>query len=179
MVKRSFISGLIAGGSMVGIFLLTHMLFMKNFSPEMWTFAELLGYSSIIVALSAIFFGIKTYRDKILGGKISFGRAFTLGVGISAVASVIFGIYIYILYTVISPDLSGKLIEVYREKIKTSGQTQEIIAQQLVQFEAEARMWNNPVLQSFIMLVTVLMIGILISLVCAAILRRKEILPAA
>lgn len=177
MGKRSLISGLIAGGIMVAIFLLTHFLFMKNFNAEMWTFGEILGYSSMIIALSTIFFGIKTYRDKVLGGKISFGKAFGLGLGISTVASVIFGIYIYILYTIISPGLSGKLIEIYREKIRTSGQTQEIIAQQLAQFEAEAQMWNNPVLQSFVMLVTVFMLGILISLVCAAILRRKEILP--
>jgi len=158
----------------VGLFLLSHLLFMKDFKPEMWEIGEVIGYSSMIIALTAIFFGVKSYREKVLGGKISFSKAFLLGMGISAVASVILGIYVYLLYTVIAPDLSGKMIEIYEEKIKTSGQTQEVIAEQLKQFETEAVMWDNPVLQAFVMLMTVFVIGILVSLVTAAILRRKE-----
>jgi hypothetical protein len=167
-------SGLISGLSMVFLFFIFHILFMKDFNPEMWEIGEIIGYSSMILALTAIFFGVKGYRDKVLGGKISFGKAFLLGTGISAVASVIFGVYIYLLYTVISPGLSGKMIEVYREKIRTSGQAQEVITQQLAQFDTEAVLWNNPYLQAFIMLVTVLLIGILISLVTAAILKKKN-----
>jgi len=174
MGKKSLVSGLIAGGILVGLFLLSHLLFMKDFKPEMWEVGEIVGYSSMIIALTAIFFGIKNYRDKVLAGKISFGKAFLLGLGISAVASVIFGIYVYLLYTVISPDLTDKMIECYRERIKTSGETQQVITQELEKFQMEEPMWRNPFLQSFAMIVTVLVIGILISLVSAAILRRKE-----
>jgi hypothetical protein len=66
------------------------------------------------------------------------------------------------------------MIECYREKIKTSGETQEVITQQLAQFQTEEPMWRNPFLQSFAMVVTILAIGILISLISAAILKRKE-----
>lgn len=174
MGKRSLVAGLVAGGIMVTLFLLTHMLFMKDFNTSMWEVGEVLGYSSMILALTAIFFGVKAYRDKVLGGKISFGKAFVMGLGISGVAAVIFGIYVYLLYAVISPDLSGRMIEIYREKIRTSGETQQVITEQLAQFETEAVMWNNPFLQSFVMLFTVFLIGVLISLITAAILKRKE-----
>lgn len=177
MGRRSLAAGLIAGGIMVALFLITHLLFMRDFNANMWEVGEVLGYSSMIIALTAIFFGVKGYRDKVLGGKISFGKAFAMGLGISAVASIIFGIYVYLLYAVISPDLSGKMIEIYREKIRTSGQTQEIITQQLAQFDNEAAMWNNHFLQSFVMLFTVFLIGVLISLITAAILKRKEPIP--
>lgn len=177
MRKKSIISGMIAGGLLVGFFLITHLLFMKNLNAKTWGIFEVVGYSSIIIALTAIFFGVKGYRDKVLGGKISFGKAFTLGLGISGVASIIFGIYVYILYTVISPDLTDKMIECYRERVKTSGETQQVITQELAQFETEEAMWRNPFLQSFAMLVTILAIGILISLISAAILRRREPIP--
>lgn len=175
MGKWSLRSGLISGGSMVLLFFLFHFLFMKDFNAEMWELGEVIGYSSMLLALTAIFFGIKGYRDNVLGGKISFGKAFGLGLGISAVASFIFGIYIYLLYEVISPGLSGKMIEVYRQKIQTSGETQQVIAEQLARFESEAILWNNSMLQAFIMLLTVFMIGMLISLVSAAILKRKTV----
>ncbi|MBE2228189.1 MAG: DUF4199 domain-containing protein [Ignavibacteria bacterium] len=173
MGKKILFYGLIAGGVLTVLFLLSHMLFMKNFSAEMWETGEIIGYSSMLIALTAIFFGVKTYRDKVLGGKITFGRAFTLGIGISAVAAFIFGVYVYILYTAIAPDLSGKMIEIYREKIKTSGQTQEVISRQLEEFDKESALWNNPYLQSFVMLLTVFMIGVVISLVTAVILKKK------
>ena len=67
------------------------------------------------------------------------------------------------------------MIEVYRQKIQTSGETQQVIAEQLARFESEAVLWNNSMLQAFIMLLTVFMIGILISLVSAAILKRKTV----
>ncbi len=173
MGKKILFYGLIAGGILTVLFLLSHMLFMKNFSAEMWETGEIIGYSSMLIALTAIFFGVKAYRDKVLGGKITFGKAFTLGMGISAVAAIIFGIYVYFLYTAIAPDLSGKMIEIYREKIKTSGQTQEVISRQLEEFDKESTLWNNPYLQSFVMLLTVFMIGVVISLVTAIILKKK------
>ncbi len=173
MGKKILLYGSVSGGILTALFVLSHIFFMKNFSAEMWETGEIIGYSSMIIALTAIFFGVKTYRDKVLGGKITFNKAFTLGAGISAIASVIFGIYVYFLYTAIAPDLSGKMIEIYREKIKTSGQTQEVINRQLEEFDKEAPMWNNPVLQSFVMLITVFFIGIIISLITAVILKKK------
>ena len=49
-----------------------------------------LGYLIMLVALSVIFIGIKRYRDRELGGVIRFGKAFLVGLGISAFAGVIY-----------------------------------------------------------------------------------------
>ncbi len=174
MAKRSLVSGLIAGGIMAGMFMISYALFMKDFKPELFTLSEIVGYANMIIALTAIFFGIKSYRDKVLGGKISFGKAFLLGIGISAVAALIFAIYVYFLYNVIFPGLTDRMIEGYRERIRMSGQTQQVITQELAKFETESAWWHNPFLLSFSTFVLIFVIGILISLVSAAILRRKE-----
>jgi len=177
MGKQILKSGLISGALLTVLFLASHFLYTKDFTPEKWTIGEIIGYSSMIFALTAVFFGIKSYRDRVLGGKITFGKAFLLGTGISGVASVIFGIYVYLLLTVIAPDLTAKMIECNREMIRSGGGTQEVIITKLAEFDKEVYMWENPFLQSFVMLMTVLMIGIVISLVSAAILRRKESIP--
>src|SRR4029079_2920357 len=50
----------------------------------------LLGYSLMLLAVCLAFVGIKQYRDHTLGGVIKFGRALLLGLGISAVASLVY-----------------------------------------------------------------------------------------
>src|ERR1700712_296505 len=49
-----------------------------------------IGYTIMLVALSTIFVAIKRYRDLDRGGVVGFWRALGLGVGISAVAGVIY-----------------------------------------------------------------------------------------
>ena len=39
------------------------------------------GYATMIIALTAVFLGIKRYRDKTLGGVIRFGQAVGIGAG--------------------------------------------------------------------------------------------------
>ncbi|HMF72176.1 MAG TPA: DUF4199 domain-containing protein, partial [Flavitalea sp.] len=48
---------------------------------------EILGYTTMIVAFSFIFVGIKNYRDKYNQGVVSFGKAFKIGLLITLVAS--------------------------------------------------------------------------------------------
>ncbi|MEZ5059875.1 MAG: DUF4199 domain-containing protein, partial [Saprospiraceae bacterium] len=64
-------------------------LYMQDGQMDMGK-GELLGYISMIVALSMIFFGVKSYRDKHQEGIISFGKAFKVGFFITLVASVIY-----------------------------------------------------------------------------------------
>jgi hypothetical protein len=177
MVKRLFRWGLLSGIAMSIFFLVTHLLYTKDFKAETWETGEILGYSSMIIALTAIFLGVKTYRDNVLGGKISFGKAFTLGLGISAVASIVFGVYVYILVTVIAPELPDKMIDAYREKIKSSGESQQVVSRELSEFEPMSKLWKNPLYQGFFSVVTIFPIGMLISLICAVILKRRTPVP--
>ncbi|MFT7588326.1 MAG: hypothetical protein ACI959_000533 [Limisphaerales bacterium] len=50
------------------------------------------GYITMVIALSSIFFAIRQYRDNYLDGKIKFGKAFLLGLGISAVAGLFYSL---------------------------------------------------------------------------------------
>src|SRR5437763_1713208 len=50
------------------------------------------GYLVMLLVLSLIFVGVKRYRDRALGGVIRFLPALLIGLGISALASVIYAI---------------------------------------------------------------------------------------
>ena len=136
---------------------------------------ELIGYASIAVCLTAVFFGIKNYRNKNPGGSISFGNAFGLGTEISGVAGVIFGIYNFILYKYLAPDLSQRLLDYYKNKIINSGQSQEVITKQLQEMQSQAGFYGNPIIMGLVMILTVFAIGVAISLISALILKKKGV----
>ena len=76
---------------------------------------EWLGYAIMIIALSVIFFAVKSYRDDRLGGAIRFWTAFRLGLGISIVAGVVYVLGWEIYYQ----TLGGDFMERYRPRTST------------------------------------------------------------
>ncbi|MBX6330925.1 MAG: DUF4199 domain-containing protein, partial [Gemmatimonadaceae bacterium] len=47
-----------------------------------------LGYAIMVASFLFIYFGIRSYRDTVLRGRISFGRAFACGILITLIATV-------------------------------------------------------------------------------------------
>lgn len=148
-------------------------------SGESLAALEWLGYLIMLIALSVIFIGIKKYRDQELGGVITFGTALLVGVGISAVASVIYvGVWeIYLAQT--NHAFMNEYIAVEIGKQKASGLTGAELDAAIAALESTRESYiNNPLFRVAITLTEIFPVGLLISLVSAAILRRSEVLPA-
>ena len=64
---------------------------------------EVVGYASILVSLSFVFFGVKHFRAPAHHGTVSFGTALLIGLSISLFASIAFGI-VDIAYRYINPN---------------------------------------------------------------------------
>jgi Protein of unknown function (DUF4199) len=52
-----------------------------------------LGYTIMVASFLLIYFGIRSYRDNILAGQISFGRAFTCGLLIALITTVCYVVH--------------------------------------------------------------------------------------
>jgi len=161
----------------MAVIFLIPFLFMRD-SKNLYSYfqvGEIIGYSTMILCLLFVFFGVRSYRDTELGGTITFGRAFAAGIIITLIASIIFGLFTIILYKYISPDLGNQMIEFYKRSITESGKPQEYINEQLSQMEAQRGLFNNPFFQFITMFSTVLIIGIVIALISAFILKTKNL----
>src|ERR1700754_1014324 len=82
---------------------------------------EILGYLSMIIALSTIFFGVKILRDKHQGGVITFKRGFVLGLYITLVSAVMYIIGWEIYYQTTAKDFMDQYMNYSIEKLKSSG----------------------------------------------------------
>jgi hypothetical protein len=77
MKKIILVNGLIAGVIVSAMILISLPLQQQGIIDT--RNGMLVGYTSMVIALSTIFFGIKTYRDQHLGGSISFWQAAKIG----------------------------------------------------------------------------------------------------
>jgi hypothetical protein len=136
------------------------------------------GYLTMIVALTAVFMGIKHYRDKVLGGVIKFGPALLVGLGISAVASVIYciGWEISLAWSGFdfAQSYSQSIVEAARAKGASPAEVQKVIADG----ESFVKMYANPLYRVPITFIEMFPVGVVISLISAALLRNSRLLPA-
>ncbi|MBN1339467.1 MAG: DUF4199 domain-containing protein [Bacteroidales bacterium] len=68
------------------------------------------GFLGYIVLLGGIVFSAINYRDKHLGGIISYGQSFSVGFYTGAVAAILSGIFTYFFFRDIAPDMIDTMI---------------------------------------------------------------------
>ncbi len=133
---------------------------------------EVLGYLSIVLSLLFVFFGIKHYRDHENQGKLTFGKALLVGMLISLITALAFGILDVVYAKYINPDFFQEYMGYMQEQLaeEYSG---EALEQQVKELKASMEGFQNPVISFLVMSSTVLIIGFIISLLSAVFLQRK------
>ena len=79
--------------------------------------ASLIGLINLVITVVLLVIFTKLYRDNILGGTITFGKAFYYGVLIVVCSSLITGLFSYILYKFIDPGYMERIMTMMQEKM--------------------------------------------------------------
>ena len=165
MKRNAMIFGLV-----LGTILCTNMVFMVNLmytSPD-FKGNDVLGYAAMLVIFSLIFFGVRNFRNKDLGGYISFGKAFATGFWIALLASTMYVVIWLFYYYLFVPDF----MEVYTDYVLKQCAADELESK-TVEMENMNAMYKNPLLVVLITYSEVLPMGLLVALVSALVLKRK------
>lgn len=136
---------------------------------------EVLGFLSIFTALSFVYFGIRHHKNNELDGTIDFKTAFIVGALISICTAIGFGIVDAIYITQINPDFTEQYLT-YQNSIidaKTDLTPQEIKLEKLALLK-QSEAYGSPGIVFLVMSMTVLVIGVIVSLLSALILHKKE-----
>ncbi|MBW1298481.1 DUF4199 domain-containing protein [Aquimarina litoralis] len=168
-MKNTVVRYGIYGAITIAILFLLALTLGKDLS---YSAQEVIGYTSMVVSLLFVFFGIKHYRDHENNGVVSFGKALLIGILISLFAALAFGIIdvIYIMY--INPDFAAEYYGHMVEQMRTTLSEEEFKIK-LAELEAEKELFSSPVMNFLLMSFTVLIIGFIISLISGLILQRK------
>lgn len=170
MKKTIWTFGLISG-AINTIWLLAFALLGAE-CDEMYS--QWMGYTVMILSFSLIYFGVRSYRDRQLDGMISFGKAFKMGLFITLISSAIYVLIWEIEYHFFMPDFAEEYGRRYIENMQNAGKSAEEIAEVTKEMKQFAEMYDNLLFNIGITLMEIFPVGVLISLLCAAILKRNK-----
>lgn len=174
MKKIIIICGSIAGLIVTSMMLLSISGCIGGSDFEGGIGSMLLGYSSMVIAFSMIFVGVKNYRDKYNDHTISFGKAFKIGLLITLVASTMYVIVWQIDYYFFIPDFYEKYSAHIIRNMKAGGATAAQIQQQMAVNKTNGEMYRNPLFNAMFTYIEILPVGLIMSLLAAVILKRKS-----
>jgi Protein of unknown function (DUF4199) len=143
--------------------------------------AEILGYTTIVLSFLLVYAGIRSYRDNIGGGAITFGRAFGVGLLITLISCVCYVAIWEVLYFNLSSvhGFMDKYASYVVDKAKASGASQDAIQAQIREMAKYKELYENPLFNAAITFLEPFPIGLAITLISAVVLRRKKRTPLA
>lgn len=132
------------------------------------------GYTIFVVVFSLIFFGIRNYRDKQLGGVISFWKAMQTGALMVLVASTMYVVVWLICYYLFVPDFMDRYITHCLGEATRDGATAAELAAKTQELENMRAMYKNPILVILFTYMEVAPVGLAVTLVSALALKRRN-----
>lgn len=139
----------------------------------------ILGYASILLSLLLVFFGIRSYREHVGGGTVTFGRAFTVGILITLISCLSYVVSWEIIYYNVMPDFMDKWGAHEVEKMRASGASASDIAAKQQEMADLKKKLANPLFNAAMTFIEPFPVGLLVTLVSSAILRRRKTLAPA
>lgn len=171
-MKYAVTYGILAGLVILGIFIPGLTLLNQH---SLW-----FGYLSMLAGLTLVFVGVKRFRDIERGGIIKFLPAFGLGIAISLVAAVIYvvGWEIYMRttdYALIDGYIADEL-----RSARTAGASAAELAQKTAEMASmRTQFRESPPFRMAMIFIEIFPVGLIVSLVSAALLRNPKFLRAA
>ncbi|HAD96440.1 MAG TPA: DUF4199 domain-containing protein [Cryomorphaceae bacterium] len=166
MKKNILIFGLVTGAILsINMVIVVNVLYNNpDFESN-----DFLGYSTMVVILSLIYFGVRNYRNKQLNGVISFGKAFKAGLLIALVASTMYVVVWLFYYYLFVPDF----MEVYASHVLEQCTSPDELAATKEEIEMFREMYKNPLFVVLLTYAEVLPVGLIVTLISSLILKRK------
>jgi Protein of unknown function (DUF4199) len=167
--------GLISGGIATVLFICTMVLY-KTIGFEKFAASDnsvILGYATMVVSMSVIYFAIKTFRDEQNNGSITFLKALLIGLGVMLISCIIYSLAWLVIYYNFFPTFMDDYSKACIQKAQNSSATQAEMAKTVESMNQMKEWYKNPFLIFALTIMEPTPVGLLVSLVSALVLRKK------
>lgn len=175
MKKIVLTFGLIAG-AMLSLMMVATLPFMDQIGFDK---GAVIGYTTMVLAFLMVYFGIRSYRDNVAGGTIGFGRAFTVGILITFIASACYVATWQVVYYKLAPDFGEKYVAYEVDKARKAGAPEEKLVSMKKEMDGYMELYKNPLVNIGITFLEPLPVGLLFTLGSAWFLSRRRKASAA
>ena len=132
------------------------------------------GYTLIVSAMLFVYFGVRSYRDNVLGGRMTFGSGFKAGLLITLISSACYVVAWLILLYGFMPDFPDKYAAYLVDRARSAGGSQAEIDTAIKQADEARRMLGSPLINAEVAFIEAFPVGVLVTLISAAVLKRTS-----
>ena len=173
MKKIILVFGLISG-AISSILMMATIPFADRIGHSLFV-----GYATMVASFLLVYFGIRSYRDNVGAGSITFGKAFAIGICITLISCFFYIVTWEIIYFNFMHDFLDKYNAHIIEKLQASGATAAAIQTKIQEMNAFKKSYENPFFNAAVTFVEPFPVGLLITLISSTILRKKPIAATA
>jgi hypothetical protein len=170
--------GFLAGGILSGLMVVTiggaKLLGMDHTGG---VGGMMVGYTTMLISFLMIHFGIRSYRDTVLGGSVRFWPAARLGLLIALIASVCYSATWLVVGDLFLPDFAEKYGAAAVKAAEERGAPKEEVEKTRTEMAKFVVMYRNPAYKFGMTLLEPAPVGILIALISAGVLSRRRRQP--
>ena len=167
ILRYGLISGLAASVLMVA-----SAMYFK--STKDFDNGQYIGYVGIFLSMLFVFLGVRSYREQVAGGVLSFGKAFQVGILIAIVSCICYVLTWMFFYETIMPDFLEQYMAYSLEHLQKSGAAQAEIEKYTSEMQHFKEMYQNPLIRFGLTFLEPFPVGFLVALLSALILRRQS-----
>ena len=167
-MKKTILTFGLISGAVISVLMCATLPFADHIGHSL-----LVGYTTMILAFLLVYFGIRSYRDNFGDGRISFGKAFVIGISITLICCVCYVVTWEILYFKFMPDFMDKYGAAAIQKMQASGASAAAIQAKVEEIRRYKALEDNPLTNAAMTFIEPFPVGLVVSLISAAILRRK------
>jgi ABC-type transport system involved in multi-copper enzyme maturation permease subunit len=148
--------------------LLNLLLYFTGFQTEKLATGQYLNWLGFVIMFAVLWLGIKAVRDEAPEKGLSFGRGVGTGTLISLYSGLMSSVYSFIHFKFVNPEFADYQLALIRPKWEAAGMPEA----QMEQAEKMTRAMMGPVAQAIMTPIFVVLFGLILSLIIAAILKR-------
>ena len=169
-MKKTILTFGLISGAVSSLMMVTTVPFAERIGFDK---GAVVGYTAIVLSFLLVFFGIRSYRDNAGNGQITFAKAFAVGISITLISCVCYVVAWEVLYFHFLPGFMDKYSVYMVGKLKASGASAAAVQAQVQQLSKYKEMYDDPLLNAAMTFIEPFPIGLVITLISAAVLRRK------
>jgi len=174
MSRTVLVYGLLAGVGMALLQWIIYPLCYRGFIT--FDNSTYFGYAGMLLVFTFIFFGIRSYRDNQGGGKVSFSKAFQIGILITLLGSLLHSVG-WQIYNLVNPDFKRFFLEKFTEyqmaRVKNAPDPSAVseIQQQIETFR---KIYDNPLLDMLVSAMLIFPAGVIVTIISSLLLRSRS-----
>jgi hypothetical protein len=162
--------GFISGGISAALLFLTFVLLR---GPWLFENGAFVGYAGMVLSFSVIFIGVRSYREQVGKGSVSFGKALQAGLLMALISSCCYTVVWLCINHFLWPNFADDYLQHEMNHLRQSGVAEVVLQQKMKAMEEYKSMTANPLVNALITFTEPLPVGFIVALLSAAFLRKK------